>query len=1084
LVDGKDRGGRLLRAPISTKLWWGDLVLALGVLLLVLFPVASRLAADAQPVAPVAGVGLAPLRAGVSAHQVRGLPVFVSMSSARVASLVASGRQAELRVIDARLRDLFGARRVRQIERRLARVTFLDPRLPPLRPAPPALENDLAALLMINGAMPTNGEGHSTVSFPHGGELALDLLRHAVTGGGCAPELNLAFLWAADSIQVDDPAERVYGKAVRACPRDPTPLWALGEYQLQHDVQGGAATDSALFDTFRRLQRRFPGAAASWAGEGDADMVAGYQIQSNEPFTARERFAQARALYLRAVGLQPNFQNRAGLARSLAALGDYRAAIATQRRVVASDPSSPELQARLLDYLQRAHRFAAAAVVAARLSLVHTFASGVELFAAPPTHADPAAEEAISGDEDVADPLSTGVGQMEPVNILVISEAVTAPSAAESNLSFLPVFTPMTGVGGTARWCPAWSRLVDLLLAGRPAEVLSDFSDHLVDLRPGQEDCSSVLDNGPRDLAGVAELMLGHIRAARRVGKPTSLSSLEDLRQNLWRYAGNLRRAAAAAYQWAKLQPHNVLAVQREGEIAFLRHRYNDAVDHFAIAVNRSRLRYTYTNWRGEENVGLLDQGTALAYAGRRSEALATLAAANAAAARSGQKEVSAFAMEEAGDTLLDSGHPLQATEDYGVASDAESGISTAAPEAVPLVPDALDNNAAIADIATGDPAMGVTLAARATKIDPGDPIFWWTEAAAQQYLGDRADAISDYRVSLARDPSEFPAANNLGVLLMQEGHDGAAVTALRSVGADRDFATGWFNLGVALERLGPLHVAASEGSLARARTLDSKLASRGPVPLFDNTTYISHLDLSKPLPANWTFASSQTHASVAAAGFSVILVIVFGLARSLSARATPGGAQKWFDVIDAFDKKVPNIPMLQAPAVGIAATAAFLLWPLHSGTTDGWAATAAFAIGVLILIAVVIRVRQLAATREHITLHQETWPPAIAFGLVVTLIGAGWSPLPVARAPGNATRIHWAGPTAVGMLAIVLLGLATWLNVAITRSLGAAGLVMAASLLTPVKPIDGATVSTTAVGALPSLAVLGAAVLMLAGLL
>jgi hypothetical protein len=102
----------------------------------------------------------------------------------------------------------------------------------------------------------------------------------------------------------------------------------------------------------------------------------------------------------------------------------------------------------------------------------------------------------------------------------------------------------------------------------------------------------------------------------------------------------------------------------------------------------------------------------------------------------------------------------------------------------------------------------------------------------------------------------------------------------------------------------------------------------------------------------------------------------------------------------------------------------------------------------------------------------------------VLTLVGAGWSPLPIARAPGKATGVHWAGPAAVGALAIVLLILATWLDVPITRSLGAAGLVMAASLLTPVKPIDGATVSTTAVGALPSLAVLGAAVLMLAGLL
>jgi len=100
--------------------------------------------------------------------------------------------------------------------------------------------------------------------------------------------------------------------------------------------------------------------------------------------------------------------------------------------------------------------------------------------------------------------------------------------------------------------------------------------------------------------------------------------------------------------------------------------------------------------------------------------------------------------------------------------------------------------------------------------------------------VAERTAAISDYRASLARDPTEYPVANNLGV---------------------------------ALERLGPLHVAASEGSLARARALDSKLASRGPVPLLDNTTYISHLDLSKPLPANWTFASSQTHAAVAAAG-------------------------------------------------------------------------------------------------------------------------------------------------------------------------------------------------------------------------
>src|SRR6202042_1399275 len=100
-----------------------------------------------------------------------------------------------------------------------------------------------------------------------------------------------------------------------------------------------------------------------------------------------------------------------------------------------------------------------------------------------------------------------------------------------------------------------------------------------------------------------------------------------------------------------------------------------------------------------------------------------------------------------------------------------------------------------------------------------------------------------------------------------------------------------------------------------------------------------------------------------------------------------PGGAQKWFDAIGALDRKAPNIPLLRTPALGVIATAAFLLWPLHSGPTDGWAATAVFAIGVLILIAVVIRVRTLAAIHEHIPLRQETFPPAVAFGLVVTLV-------------------------------------------------------------------------------------------------
>jgi tetratricopeptide (TPR) repeat protein len=1088
-------------------MWWGDVVLVAGVLALLAFPVAARVAADAQPIGPGTGFVLPPLHARGADPQIRALPVFIGVSSTSVASLLAGGPAVERRAIEARIRALFGPRGVRRIEDAVS--TFADSgalRLPPLRPAQFAAENDLAALLIVADATHTFGWGNSGPAINYAGFIALALLQQAASGGGCAPELNLAFLRSADDEFPDDNlVERTYQQAATVCPGDPTPLWALSEFQSQRAAAGDSSNGDGQpadliarpFATLEQLQHDFPRVPAAWAAEGDAEMRLGYQLQDSEPFSARGRFTRARAYYQRAVALQPNYENWAGMARAQAAAGDLGAAIATQRRAAAAYPTSVDVQARLLDYLQRGHRFSDAAGVAAKLMSNPTFPSGVELFAAPSSDATVAAE-------DTAAPLSTGVGVTDPVSISLAPPGAggSAPGGSTVNdLSFFPDFRPMQGIGGSARWCPAWSRAVDLFLAGNYAASLTASPHLLDDLRPDAGDCSSVLIHGPRDLAAIVELELRKVGAAEGLAGPKRLSGLEDLRQNLWRYAGNLVHAAMAAAQWAARLPRDDLAVTREGEIAFLRGLYDQAVGYFAIVVNRARLSYGYGSQ--EEASALLDQGTALISAGRRAEGLAVLAQADTTATgwdgalgkRSGNPawplQLSIYAMEQAGNALLNHGDARQATEEYGVAADTYGlekrllGTTVIHLGPTSLRPEALANNQALADIATGDAGAATTVAAEAVKIDPGDPIFWWTTAEAEQNLGQRTRAISDYRTSLALDPTEFPVANNLGVLLMERGDNVAATAALRrSVGANRDYATGWFNLGVALERMGPLNLAASEGSLARARQLDPKLASRGSVPLFDNVTYQSHLDLSKPLPAHWSFASAQTHASVAAAGLSAILVIALGLARSLGARATPAGAQKWFDVIAAFDKNAPSIAILRAPVLGIAATVAFLVWPLHSGPSDGWFATGAFMIGLCILIAVVIRVRQLAATRSRVALRQETWPPGLVFGLVVTLSGAGWSPLPVARAPGEARVVHWSGPTAVAALAIVLLILATAFNVGLTRSLGAAGLVMAASLLTPVTPIDGATVSTTAVGALPSLAVLGAAVLMLAGVL
>ena len=67
-----------------------------------------------------------------------------------------------------------------------------------------------------------------------------------------------------------------------------------------------------------------------------------------------------------------------------------------------------------------------------------------------------------------------------------------------------------------------------------------------------------------------------------------------------------------------------------------------------------------------------------------------------------------------------------------------------------------------------------------------------------------------------------------------------------------------------------------------------------------------------------------------------------------------------------------------------------------------------------------------------------------------------------------------------VGLSLVVL---AVLLEIPLTRSLGAAALVMAASLLTPIEPIDGGVIAEGAVGTATTLALFGAAVLLVVGL-
>ena len=69
------------------------------------------------------------------------------------------------------------------------------------------------------------------------------------------------------------------------------------------------------------------------------------------------------------------------------------------------------------------------------------------------------------------------------------------------------------------------------------------------------------------------------------------------------------------------------------------------------------------------------------------------------------------------------------------------------------------------------------------------------------------------------------------------------------------------------------------------------------------------------------------------------------------------------------------------------------------------------------------------------------------------------------------------------GAVALSLLTLGVGFGVPTTQALGTAALVMTASLLTPIEPLDGSYVAKGPVGVAASLALLAAAVFLLLGL-
>lgn len=990
---------------------------------------------------------------------------------------------------------------------------LLDRLLPgPLDPTESAAASDLAGLLTMAAARFPD-------RFTNGGAVAYELLERARATGACDPELNLAALLALDQLPWDDDVATTFARAAAACPGESTPLWLLGQYQshlafFTEDARLSlppSLGDDPLraerlrrpFDTFRRLQRDYPGSPAGWSGEADLLLRLAYAEDPFEPFTARGRFRRALELYRRARALSRDPGLAAGEARAQAGLGRFDLAVGAQREAIRAQRGSMVFQAGMIEQLEGAERFGPAAdAAAASLAGPADVPSGRGLF-----------PEGFSRVLDSYRPLSMGTERLDTALLLVVSSGGRGAGAGVEDLSFIPAFRDTIELTGSRPWCRDWARRRDLVLAGRPADALLDFPQSFAYDGPGRlagDTCYSQ----PFLLEAVARLETGDATGAASVvaravaegstslgtyqaSADPALALVQDARQNLWRFAGDLGRAASAVEQWLAADPNDPLALDRMGETAFLSGEPQDAAPRFEAAATRwvaisldlpDDGRATAA--AGTERVKL---GTVLERAGRSEDGLRQLSAADALAGialqapspddvtRQEALVASYFARARSGDIELRRRRYDQAETHYRAARDRLNELRADA-EAFGmglLRPEVLENNQALAEIRLGRPGSALKLATTAVDADPRSPVFLQTMAFAQQEGGDLDGAARSYAAAVDADPTLFPAMNDLGAIRALQGRNEEATRAFQNaIAVQPGFATAWFNLGVVRSRMGPGHLLEAQGAFARASGLDRSLRDREREVVFDQDLYFTTLDLSKPLPPEWTFARSEGRAPL---GVSLLLLILLLVRLAWSLGRDRVGTKGLVRFAGLTEKpRLARLAWLGRPItvwVAMGATLLVLLWPLARAGGASPTEVLVLALGVLALVCLYLRARSLVVERRGVRLRHYSWVPAVAFGTAAMFVGFVWSPLPVSHRD-EGTPVPWAGTLALGAATLVFLVLGTVSEVPSVRALGVAGLVMTASALSPIPPYDGASLSKGIAVALDVLFV-GVAVLL-----
>jgi len=950
----------------------------------------------------------------------------------------------------------------------------------------------LGAVLTVLEAQPPDSFTAQEDSFvnTNAGAVAFGVLDRVRRSGACEPQLNLLLLLASDQLTTPTILDQEQKRTELACPDDPTAGWLVGQSQLRNVPLADAATGLGpetvasvrkATRTFARLAVRYPEDAGIIAGLADSYLRAGTHLLASKPFTARQDFRSAVDHYNRVSALGYPRDAAIGISRALIGLGEPADAARLLQQYAQSGSVPGPLLELLITATESAHDFRAAEAAAKRLDRLGPSTYGdIGKFFPSPTY------NSVSMLDDATVSLSFGSGRLTPFNTFLLPAGGAGGSALD--LSFIPQYRHWYEEVMIPPYCAAWAWRRAAILNGHAAQALTGWPNgYDASARPGISVC------------GIGGDLLRQIARAE-VGQKVDHSvedfpgDIEEHWQNLLRWAGDLPGARRVADKWQlAVGDKSAKPALRLGEIDYLMHRYHDAAAEFALAARRSRLVAP----RDELAVAQaeLNRGAALLAAGRTTEGAQSLrlldrlatqnfAIQNASAAEEARyiavnfATVSYFACELLADYERESGDLHAAIEDYTTALSWSDQVKSGSG----VRPEVLNNNAALAYLGLGQTSKAVSLEKKALALDGLDPTFLMTAGFIADQAGNIAQAARYDRLALQSDPGAFPAANDLGVELSLQHHDQAAESAFRqAIGANPSYALGWFNLGVLESNRGPTHMIAAQGAFAKAYQLDSSLKDRRHRLTIDASVYRTALDLSKPLPARWSLAQLQRPAPVAAAGLLTVVVLGFGLVKA-SGQGGASLAERWLGPISQRLDSVPILVRFRHPAFAVTATViTFLLSRLRHAADI--IELAVYLVGVLVLVGAAMTARATLALLRGNQLGQISWLPGIAFGIVTGAFGLPWAPLPVIREDANNDpQLHLAAPLTLSGLSLALFLESAWLHTPVTQSWAVAGLIMAASTLLPVAPLDGSRIGKT--GIMTGAGVAGGALLVGLGLI